>query len=362
MMAIVSDSGSLLIYESMNLIWTAKLLEIPVAITRGNFDGLPGGIAYLGEEGHITVGYLGSEPEIFKVPPLNLKELNYEKTQMELAELEKEIKEGIDVTDIRLVNAATERDLIVQVKMNEKVEKSNFSNTSLMELDIEPKMCEINVNFKCNVNLDQLQIHISVVPPLTCSTEIYTLRNLTKGHAERFNSWIYFGESPSDIPSLDVTVIVSFINRQSIPRVIEKIVQLPLDFVYVQSPPQKEGIVKITVTTENFTRDLGSLFPDITSDKGIQVIGLKSLYTDSIVTVVAAKSSNRFRIQSDSLTALTTVLNVLLNRLRNGNEEKSLSASTSKIITSPQFPMEQIIIAVVEHFEARKSVKELTVR
>lgn len=47
MTTIVSESGSLLIYEESTLIWAAQLTDVPVAIQRSNLNGLAGAIVTL---------------------------------------------------------------------------------------------------------------------------------------------------------------------------------------------------------------------------------------------------------------------------------------------------------------------------
>jgi Bardet-Biedl syndrome 9 protein len=96
MIAVATDNGSLLIYQHTMLVWCAELLDVTIAVQRGNFVGLAGGIVTLNPCGKLTVGYLGSDPHVFKVPPLNLSKLDYDKSKVELEEMEKEINSSVD--------------------------------------------------------------------------------------------------------------------------------------------------------------------------------------------------------------------------------------------------------------------------
>lgn len=96
MIAVATDNGSLLIYQNSTLVWCAELVDETIALKRGIFTGLAGAIVTLNSTGKITIGYLGSEPHIFKVPPLNLSQLDYEKSKVELEEMEKEINSSVD--------------------------------------------------------------------------------------------------------------------------------------------------------------------------------------------------------------------------------------------------------------------------
>jgi Bardet-Biedl syndrome 9 protein len=96
MIAIATDNGSLLIYQHSTLVWCAELMTETIALKRGNFSGLAGAIVTLSPTGKLSIGYLGSDPHVFKVPPLNLSKLDYEKSKMELEEMEKEINSSVD--------------------------------------------------------------------------------------------------------------------------------------------------------------------------------------------------------------------------------------------------------------------------
>jgi Bardet-Biedl syndrome 9 protein len=67
MIAVATENGSLLIYQHSTLVWCAELLHESISIARGNFVGLAGGLVTLNSSGKITVGFLGSDPNIFKV-------------------------------------------------------------------------------------------------------------------------------------------------------------------------------------------------------------------------------------------------------------------------------------------------------
>lgn len=67
MTAVATENGSLLIYQNSTLVWCTQLIDETIAISRGNFNGLTGGIVTLNLTGKIDVGYLGSDPHVFKV-------------------------------------------------------------------------------------------------------------------------------------------------------------------------------------------------------------------------------------------------------------------------------------------------------
>lgn len=78
------------------MVWCAELSDETIAITRGNFVSLTGALVTLNSTGKVSVGFLGSDPIIFKVPPINLSKLDYEKSKTELDEMEREINSSVD--------------------------------------------------------------------------------------------------------------------------------------------------------------------------------------------------------------------------------------------------------------------------
>uniref|UniRef100_A0A1B0DQ92 PTHB1 N-terminal domain-containing protein n=1 Tax=Phlebotomus papatasi TaxID=29031 RepID=A0A1B0DQ92_PHLPP len=316
MIAIATEMGSLLIYEESKLIWSAQLPQIPVALSRGTFTDLSGGIVTLSDTGILTVGFLGSEPQIFKVPSLNLKQLTVEKAQKELEDLEAEIKSGIDFTDISLINATAERELSVNVTFSKILVQSTYAPKGEDEESDSPKMCEISVVLKASVNIDHIQVIVNANAPLTAKDPIHVFRDVEDKATRRLSTWIYMGKR-QDPTSLKVTVLVSSINRQGIPRVTEKSIFLPIGLVYKNCLPQKEAKYKIVIETDNVGKGgIAGLFNEMQFEASAQAIAFKSMYSGISTTIVAAKNSNRYRIQSDSLESMSAILSLFLSRLQ----------------------------------------------
>lgn len=293
----VSDSGTMLIYNMTQLIWAAQLPDVPIAICRSNLDCLAGAIVMLFENGKVDVSYLGSEPQLFQVPPLNLQKMNFERTQRELLELEKEIKAGIDFSDVTHVNATTEQDLLVEISCGNILESVKFATNLRQPVD-EAKMILINVALQANAHLESIQIQFHVENPLKCSKELTSIESLDAGQKSLVDSWIFVDRN-FDPASTFVTTIVSFINRQSVPRIIEKKSPLPLAMFYRPHQGQKDVDDKFTISVENVsTPTILDLFENDFSIETMTMnaIGFRSIYSGKIVTIVSGKNSNRFRL------------------------------------------------------------------
>lgn len=291
MIAVVSESGSLLLYEDSQIVWSAELPEIPVAISRANVSGLPGALVTLDNSGVLSVVFLGSEPHLFKVPPLNLVPFEVEKCQKEMMELEKEIRAGVDFSDIALINAATERDIALLVVLDTKLERCTHStNINGAELS----MCQIIVTVTTHIKLELLQLCISVDPSLKCSKQVFMFRDIAADQTQKMESWIYPYEPviPSDFT---VCILCSYTNKQGITRVLQKASILPLEMFVKPTQASKEAAHKVTLTSHGSDESLANLFPEFISDGNPHALGLLSLISGTKVTIVAAKNTNRYR-------------------------------------------------------------------
>lgn len=343
-----------MLYEESRLLWSLQLsaAELPVAISRANFTGLSGALVVLGETGQLTVGYLGSEPHPFRVPALNLQELNFERAQLELNELEKEIQAGVDFTEDSTVMAATsaERDLTLEVSVGH-LERCKFA-TNFGTAKIDPtdlKQSLVTVMLRAHIKIDQIQVFIDVTEPLRCNAPIMMFRDVAIDHTERLEFWVYVATDAGPVSDIGVRAIVSFINTQSICRVLQAEVKLPLCMFFKQTQPLKDegGTIKLTFSTDGTDQAVPSLAsllaPDFQVDQS-QAIGLQSIFTldgssGAIVTIVAAKKSNRFRVQASTLDMLAVVMKTLLERLKE-----------CRVTVQPSIPVDEIGLIIEQHY------------
>ncbi|XP_055613146.1 protein PTHB1 [Uranotaenia lowii] len=358
LLAVVSESGSLLLYEGNQIMWSAELQEIPVAIGRANVTELPGALITLDSTGVLCVGYLGSEPHLFKVPPLNLAPFEIEKCQREMLELEKEIQSGVDFSDISLLNAAAERDVALHVLVDSNLEKCTHKGNVVYESH-SLQMCQIAVTAKVRINLELLQILVSVDPALKCTKEMFMFIDVTADSVQQLSAWVYPNE-PVTPGSSDILITCSYTNKQGITRVQQKSSSLPMKMFVKTSQASKEGSHKVTLTVHDANEGLQRLFPEFMSEGSPHALGLTSLLTGSKVTIVAAKNTNRYRVQSEDLYSIPIVVNSLVERIIQINPESSRDSKkqTLKVSISSYPPVDDLLGAIDEHYQLREKLKK----
>ncbi|XP_044732129.1 protein PTHB1 [Chrysoperla carnea] len=254
MILVVSDTKTLLVYEAITLRWSAQIDFLPVAIVRGNFNGLQGGITLLSETGDVQCCYLGTNPSQYIVPPLVNQDIDFAVAEEELQILQKDI--------------------------------------------------------------DSRQ---------------------------------------------SVNVIISCITINGVPRVLRKFGQIPLRLASNVCAPVKESAVKITLNTTEPVVSLATLFPEFAGESALSLssnaIGFVQLTNPSnIVTILAAKSSQRYRLQSDSIASLNYLTQDLILRLKKHFiKQKDFNITQ----TSTSLPISQLLDAIDRHFKSRQNVLEL---
>uniref|UniRef100_A0A182NK21 PTHB1 N-terminal domain-containing protein n=1 Tax=Anopheles dirus TaxID=7168 RepID=A0A182NK21_9DIPT len=372
MLAVVSESGSLLLYENDQIIWSAQLGEVPVAIGRANVTGLPGALVTLGTTGSLTVGYLGSEPQLFRVPALNLAPFEIARCQKELLELEREIRAGVDPSDASIANAAAERDVKLQVVVHGEL--TACTHPTNVPTGTPVAMCQLNVTVQVELTLEVLQLTVGADAAIGCSKDTFLFRDVAARSTEQFNVWMYPLESTLPASSA-VTVFCSYTNKQGITRVVQRAALLPLKLFVRPCPASKEAAHKVTLSVNpapgSIGGGLGQLFPEFTTDgANTSALGLQAVVAGDDgcrVTIVAAKSTNRFRIQSDELAYLAIVLECLVERLKG---QQAGRASEPEAIGKTESPTEKVTVngipsvngllrSLQTHCELRKQLKQL---
>jgi hypothetical protein len=77
------------------MIWSAQLEVIPVSLTLGNFGGnFIGMITVLSDECKVIIGYLGTEPSLFRMPITESRFIDFDKRRQEMEQWEQRIKQS----------------------------------------------------------------------------------------------------------------------------------------------------------------------------------------------------------------------------------------------------------------------------
>lgn len=299
---IATDNHLLNIYEDTCLKWSMKVDQIPVCVDRIILSNLYGGIVLLSQTGYLQCIYLGTHPSVYLMPPMNHPEISLVEAEAELKRLQLEIieKDTADPAEIDLVGL----NLVVDAQATEEE---------------NGRVCKISLEISSQAPINKIQVLFSVDPPLRAA------KTCTVSCCDKtvVDSYVFFN-GPGMVSSLDVRACLSYVNSNGTPFVVETRGILPLSLVLVKTAASKEAKHKITVVTNKPVCPLNVIFREF-EDGNPNVIGLKYSNSNAAVTVLTAKTTQRYRLQSDSLESLGLVLSALVERLRKQSMNFSLS-------------------------------------
>uniref|UniRef100_A0A8C6PFT8 Bardet-Biedl syndrome 9 n=1 Tax=Nothobranchius furzeri TaxID=105023 RepID=A0A8C6PFT8_NOTFU len=301
-----NHTNMLLVYQDVTLKWAAQLPFVPVAVRVANFTELRGAVVSLTSDGHLLCSYMGTDPSFFSTPKVNAREVDYEQVDAEMKKLHRFIREATRTQGRRLC------------------------------CFYFPK-----VKIKALSALQSFKLSICVQPPLAVTEDQFALEPM--------------GQSTS-ICLLFFYIFGVFVNR--VPRVLQSRFSLPLALVCVPSSPAKNTKFKITVDTNQPPVDLSSIFREFsakTEDKDGSSLAFQ-LLSGTKVTVVASKTSQRYRIQSDSFEDMWLVVKELLQRF--DQHFAKLGIKDFRKSFSGSLPLQDYFLSVDHHFQLRVSAQQ----
>uniref|UniRef100_A0A2K6SEN6 Bardet-Biedl syndrome 9 n=1 Tax=Saimiri boliviensis boliviensis TaxID=39432 RepID=A0A2K6SEN6_SAIBB len=316
-----NHNNMLHIYQDVTLKWATQLPHIPVAVRVGCLNDLKGVIVTLSDDGHLQCSYLGTDPSLFQAPNVESRELNYDELDVEMKELQKIIK---DVNKSQGVWPITERedDLNVSVVVSPNFDSVSQATDVEVGTDLVPSVT-VKVTLQNRVVLQKVKLSVCVQPPLELTCDQFTFEFM------------------------------------SIPRVMQCKFRLPLKLICLPGQPSKTASHKITIDTNKSPVSLLSLFPGFASqsdDDQVNVMGFHFL-GGSRVTLLASKTSQRYRIQSEQFEDLWLITSELILRLQEYFEKQGVKDFACSF--SGSMPLQEYFELIDHHFELRINGEKL---
>lgn len=111
---------------------------------------------------------------------------------------------------------------------------------------------------------------------------------------------------------------------------------------------------KATVDLINFFSEYidGEIFSQSSS-----AIGINNITGGQTVTILLAKSSERYRLQSDSFASLSLLIELMIRRLKIHHTDNS----EFRVFYNSSLPANDVILYVNNHFKKRQRVNQLQV-
>lgn len=350
-----NHNNMLLIYQDVTLKWATQLPHVPVAVKVGSLHDLKGVIVTLSDDGHLQCSYLGTDPSLFQAPKVESREINYDELDVELKELQKIIK---DVKS-QGVWPMTERedDLKVSATVSPNFDPVSQATDADVGTDLVPSIT-VKVTLQNRVALQKARLSVYVQPPLVLTCDHFTFDFMAPEMTSTVAFSVYLKRSytPSD---LEGNAVVSYSRPTGIPRVIQCKFRLPLKLICLPGQPSRTARHKVTIDTNKSPVSLLSLFPGFASqpdDDQVNVMGFCFL-GGSRVTLLASKTSQRYRIQSEQFEDLWLITNELILRLQEYFEKQGSKDFACSF--SGSMPLQEYFELIDHHFELRINGEKL---
>lgn len=343
------------IYQDVTLKWATQLPHVPVAVRVGCLHDLKGVIVTLSDDGHLQCSYLGTDPSLFQAPKVESRELNYDELDVELKELQRIIK------DVKSQGAwpVTEREDDLKVSAVVSSNLDSVSQATDVEVGADSvSSITVKITLQNRVVLQKVKLSLYVQPPLVATCDQFTFDFAVPDMTSIVAFSVYLKRSY--IPSkLEGNAVVSYSRPTGIPRVIQCKFRLPLKLICLPGQPSKTASHKLTIDTNKPPVSLLGLFPDFANhsdDDQVNVMGFR-LLGGSRVTLLASRTSQRYRIQSDQFEDLWLITNELILRLQEYFENQGIKDFACSF--SGCIPLQEYFELIDHHFELRINGKKL---
>ncbi|CAL8339963.1 unnamed protein product, partial [Gadus morhua 'NCC'] len=350
-----NHNNMMLVFQDTTLKWAAQLASVPVAVRVANFSELKGVLVTLSSEGHLQCSYLGTDPSFFSTPKVDAREVDYEQLDAEMKTLQRVIREATRTQDI-LPKADTEEAVTVTTTVSSSMDTP--SQALIQDIDDLPvPSVTVKVKVKSSCVMQGSKLTISVRPPLAVSQDQFTLEPMGVGSSTvvAFSAFLNGHYPPADLSG---DIAVSYSSPTGVPRVHQSRFDLPLALVCMSSSPAKSATHKITVDTNKPPVNLTAVFPEF-YEKAEESDGNSlavQFLSGARVTVLASKTSQRYRVQSESFEDMWLVIKELVQRFEHHFAQQGVK-DLRHSFTGP-LPLPEYFQTVDNHFQLRVSAHQ----
>ncbi|XP_048695007.1 protein PTHB1 isoform X7 [Caretta caretta] len=304
-----NHNNMLHVYQDVTLKWATQLPHIPVAVKVGNLQDLKGVIVTLSDSGHLQCSYLGTDPSLFQAPKVESREINYEELDREMKELQKIIKESTKTQDILPKSEKDYDDLRITAEVSPDLDVDSQAIDSEVRAEAVPSVT-VKITLQSRLAVQKTKLSICVQPPLALTHDQFIFDDIESCGSK--------------------AVALSVFLKGNCP------------------PAELEGDAVASYSTPTD-------FADQSDEDQVNVLGFQFL-TGSRITLLASKTSQRYRIQSEQLEDLWLITKELAFRL-----EEHFKKQNSKDFTctfSGSVPLQEYFELIDRHFELRLNAEK----
>lgn len=322
---LISTHAKLLfVHEEVRVKWATQFDHVPVQIAVAKVNNLKGVIVTLSESGHLSCAYLGTDQafsNVLQVP--EEKVFNFTSAESEYRSLQLKIKEAIMNTGsvVPSVKTSGKAGLIINAEVPPKLDSiARTRDTEVHDNEPVPSIT-VKLQLKSSEMLHNVKLTVNCIQPIVAVPDSLSYGSV--GGAPIEQDILFYMKSKHVPSSLSVTVVATYnlfsVNGES--RVVEHKFRLPLKLVaksLSQQQMRKQTQYKVIIDTSKSCMNIADLFPEFSAasapNSGSNSISLQ-YFGGFPVSIQASKSSNRYRLQSDSFESMWLITHEFTNRL-----------------------------------------------
>ncbi|KAI6240402.1 Protein PTHB1 [Aphelenchoides fujianensis] len=291
-LCIGTATKTLLFFRDVTMIWAAQMDFVP----------LKGMVTALSDDCRLVIGYLGTEPSLFRMPITETRYIDFEKRRAELDEFEEVIRTFSK-------DSAAAVGSMAGLELKTTVEMDRASRAYDTQEGVPS--ATLNVSIKSGAK----SVDLALQAEIFAHSEYFTL---TPAEYSNVPITLFVKESPLR----DARYCLAATTNSGDGVLVEG--HLPLKLLCHETNTQRNSQVKLSIDSTGGGVEIADLYPEFQCESQSS-LGLQPFGSEVVVSVFSAAKNARYRVQSDSVEFFFLVLDDLVRRLRKKHADAKLS-------------------------------------
>ncbi|CAB3234515.1 unnamed protein product [Arctia plantaginis] len=360
---VTSDDSKLFIYEGTTLIWSCSLLTSAISISRCFLKSLPGGLVTLSSKGIVSVGYIGTEPDLnLNTPPIVNEVSDPEQVQDELEVVEESLRIILNSEDAVNQRSVVEQILNVKADVGKPIQNLFQEFTSEKDEALHLLMCPVVVVLTCEDPkfIQNVQVTYVCASPFSCSEPTICLDSING--TEIVENQVFL-TSDADITETRVKILITVTDNTGKVVVLSKKVLLPLSVYCTPVESYAENHLKLRIETNQACLDLSKIFTDFSQEE-LNKFGnnLNFVYRSSKKCVTLKSDGDTYSIECEDFTEIIAILDNFVIRLLDHYNRMAVKSFRFKLKYDKEFVKHlthRFLKSVEIHAKERIKLKDL---
>ena len=248
----------------------------------------------------------------------------------------------------------SEDEVTIQVHVPPNLDEPSLAHETEVTDEERIPSITVKIALKAKAHLNDVRVHVHPTVPLGVNESLIHFATLEPAHPGETQVTFYM-KVPLLPAELKADVTATYQSASGAPRVVSAIIRLPSKLVLRSAPPVKAANYKITIDTNKPPVSLNDIFPDLLGDNAGgagNALGFKYFGMEPVITLLASKTSQRYRLQCDEFAFMWLMMNELINRL-NGYFKKGTRGSDFRVSFEGPLPLQEYFDVLDHHFEFR---------